>query len=328
MDPAWAPTQAVPTGSSPVADPTGASASAPSGDMPAGMPVAASGPGAPGVSPYAPNYDYAQAPTPYQSQGQPGGAPAAAGWQPIDVGAGRPNAPQGSSKPVTKQWWFWTIIGVVVVALVAGIAIALGGGGDDGDKEAGGDSTSETTKQGGSDSTEGGSDPTADGSDPTGDSTGSSGDVGMSMDNPADPATQSLVIHAGEYDSDPEAYIEVSFGDVNWDATSEVETGSPYTYEEPPSGSAYVRVPVTIVYHGKDKLGSYDVTIDYVKDGSTVSSEYLFADDEFSSQDMPRDGGTATGYFTYIIPTADAHTGVWAVSAFYDSEGEMYMAAK
>ena len=66
-DPAWAPTQAVSTAptaqmgtGAPVADPTGLSASAPSGDY-AGS--------AAGPSPYAANMDYAQSPTPFQSQG-------------------------------------------------------------------------------------------------------------------------------------------------------------------------------------------------------------------------------------------------------------------
>ena len=330
-DPAWAPTQAVPTGGSPVADPTGASASAPSGDLHGGLPVAASGPGvpmgasgpvagsAPGASPYAPNLDYAQAPTPYQSQGQPGGpTPGPGGWQPIDVGAGAGSGGQGGSKPVTKQWWFWTIIGVVVLALVGGLVLALNSGGEKSDPKPNPVSTKAT------------SDPSSGSGDPTASATSSGSDGGTSMDHPADPATQTLIIRAGKYDSDPDAYIEVSFGEVNWDATSDVQTHAKYSYQDPGADKTYVRVPVTIVYHGKDKMSAYNLKIDYVKDGSTISPESIYTDarDEFSDQDMPRDGGTATGYFTYVIPTADAHTGVWAVSAFYSSGGEMYMQAK
>ena len=85
-DPAWAPTQAVSTAptaqmgtNASVADPTGMSASAPSGDY-AGQ--------AAGASPYAANMDYAQSPTPFQGQGAPGG-------RSLRRGAGSPVASVG-----------------------------------------------------------------------------------------------------------------------------------------------------------------------------------------------------------------------------------------
>ena len=88
-------------------------------------------------------------------------------------------------------------------------------------------------------------------------------------------------------------------------------------------------VPVTVTYHGKGQMSSGDVKIDYVNKGNTVEASWdvSLLDDEFTMQDMPRDGGTVTGYFTYAIPKSDEKKGVFAVSGFYGQD-EMYMAAK
>ena len=135
---------------------------------PSGMSAAPSTSSASSASPYAASMDYEQSPTPYQNQPYQGpGMPAdpQASWQPGGVG----NLAGGSpDKPVTKQWWFWTIIAVVVVALVAvGIVVALNLGKDD--------------AKGGS--TKGG----ATHSQPTGGTpnNGNNGGLGTTMDNPA-----------------------------------------------------------------------------------------------------------------------------------------------
>ncbi|SDN55233.1 hypothetical protein SAMN05216355_10690 [Actinomyces ruminicola] len=313
-DAGWAPTQAVPAGASaPVADPTGQSASAPSGDY------------ASGASPYAASMNYAQSPTPYHNQQQaPGASPQAAGWQPIDVGQGGP----GGKKPVTKQWWFWTIIGVVVLALVIGLIVALTGGDDEGEQRSG---TTTSSRSDDSDDSTSKDDSSSDSSsDDKSDDSDSSSDVGTTMDNPGDPEKQQITFTASEYADDPDASFDVAFGSVEWDATSTVESeAGKYRYEDPGSGKVYMRVPVTVTYHGKGKMDAYDLTVDYVKDGNTTEQTNLYIDSEFKQQDMPRDGGTATGYFMFIISEEDAKAqeGVFAVKGFYGSD-ELYMAAK
>ncbi|SHE25990.1 hypothetical protein [Actinomyces glycerinitolerans] len=315
-------------GSAPVADPTGQSASAPSGDYAAG------------ASPYAANMDYAQSPTPYHNQqATPGTSPQAAGWQPIDVGQG---GTPGGQKPVTKQWWFWTIIAVVVLALVIGLIVALTGGDDEPvarPTSTASSRTSDDSRNTTSDDTDDGDDTPSD--DPTSDDTtnddkddsnssSSSSDVGTTMDDPADPEKDVLVFEAGDYEDDPDASFDVQFGSVEWDATSDIETeAGKYFYEDPGSGNVYMRVPVTITYHGKGKMDSYDLTVDYVKDGNTTEATSLYIDSEFRQQDMPRDGGTATGYFMFILSEDDANAqqGVFAVNGYYGTD-ELYMAAK
>ncbi|CED91124.1 hypothetical protein [Actinomyces succiniciruminis] len=317
------PGQAPSSPSAPVADPTGQSASAPSGDY------------AGGASPYAANMDYAQSPTPYHNQQPaPGASPQAAGWQPIDVGQG--GAP-GGNKPVTKQWWFWTIIAVVVLALVIGLIVALTGGDDESDTRTGtttssrssDDSRDTTSNDTSGDDTSDDTD-SDDATSDDADNSGSSSDVGTTMDNPADPEAGPITFKAGEYEDDPDASFDVEFGSVEWDATSAVETeAGKYRYEDPGNGNVYMRVPVTVTYHGKGKMDSYDLTVDFVKDGNTTEATSLYIDSEFGQQDMPRDGGSATGYFMFILSEEDAKAqqGVFAVEGYWGTD-ELYMEAK
>ena len=327
-DPTWAPTQAVSTGSSaPVADPTGAPVSAPSGDYasgpmsspnpmmsaPSGMSAAPSTSSASSASPYAASMDYAQAPTPYQNQPYQGpGMPAdpQASWQPGGVG----NLAGGSpDKPVTKQWWFWTIIAVVVVALVAvGIVVALNLGKDD-------DAKGGSTKGGATHSQPTGGTPN------NGNNGGGSG-KGTTMNNPA--TMQDTITFEGASYDDPDATLEVAFEEVQWDATQAVREGQPYTFESPSANQVYIRLKVKATYHGSGKFSPYSLHIDYVKDGNATSSTSDIADESFTMQTEPRDGGNITGYFTFLVPKDGVKDGVFAISTTYSSGKEVYVKAE
>ena len=316
------------TGSSaPVADPTGAPVSAPSGDYasgpmsspnpmmsaPSGMSAAPSTSSASSASPYAASMDYAQAPTPYQNQPYQGpGMPAdpQASWQPGGVG----NLAGGSpDKPVTKQWWFWTIIAVVVVALVAvGIVVALNLGKDDGAK--GGSTKGGATH----------SQPT--GGTPNNGNNGGGSGKGTTMNNPA--TMQDTITFEGASYDDPDATLEVAFEEVQWDATQAVREGQPYTFESPSANQVYIRLKVKATYHGSGKFSPYSLHIDYVKDGNATSSTSDIADESFTMQTEPRDGGNITGYFTFLVPKDGVKDGVFAISTTYSSGKEVYVKAE
>ena len=338
-DPAWAPTQAVstaPTASlstaSPVADPTGMSASAPSGDY-------ASAPATAGGSPYAANMDYAQSPTPYQPQGAAGGMqPPTGGWQP---NAAAPAGPGNGSKPLTQQWWFWTgIAAVVVVALVIGGIFMFKGDSSDSDTKADSTSSSEPTHQKKSDpdSKKKTSDPDeTDSPAPkktTKTSSPNNNGPGSSEKDPIDPKAGAITLNAGKYDDDPNASVDVTFGDVEWNANESVKAAtSQYSYKEPPAGKVYIRVPVEITYHGQGQFDEYDLKIGFTHDGNTAESEYLVGGQSlFSRQSMPRDGGKAKGDFIFLVDESAANEkkGAFAVSAFsqVDNKNEVYVAAK
>ena len=340
-DPAWAPTQAVstaPTASlstaSPVADPTGMSASAPSGDY-AGAPTT-------GGSPYAANMDYAQSPTPYQPQGAAGGMqPPAGGWQP---NAAAPAGPGNGSKPLTQQWWFWTgIAAVVVVALVIGSIFMFKGDSSESDDKADSTSTSEPksqkkadsdsdSKKKASDSDETDSSDQKSSSSP--DSRSSSNDPGSSKSKPLDPTTGPLEIKAGKYDEDPNASISVKFNPVEWDVNAaDLQAIDRRTYTDPPEGKKYIRVPVEVTYHGEGQFKGRSLKIDYDYQGNTSSALESYSDSGlFIRQDFPRDGGTAKGYYIFLVDAATANDGkaVFAVKAFYDDYNvkEKYVMAK
>jgi len=324
-DPTWAPTQAVSTGSSaPVADPTGAPVSAPSGDYasgtmnsspvgmsaPSGMSAAPSTSSASSASPYAANMDYAQAPTPYQNQPYQGlGMPAdpQTGWQPGvgDPAGGSPN------KPVTKQWWFWTIIAVVIVALVAvGVVVALNLNKDD-DAKGG--------------PTRGGSTHSQPNGGPTG-GTSNNGGKGTTMDNPA--TMQDVITFDSVSSDDSTATVDVSFEEVQWDATQAVRTGERSVFEEPSSDQVYIRLKVKATYHGSGKFSPYGLKIDYVKSGNATEAISSIADDAFTRQTEPRDGGTITGYFTFLVSKDGVKDGVFAVSTSSYNSKEVYVKAE
>ena len=333
-DPAWAPTQAVstaPTASlstaSPVADPTGMSASAPSGDY-AGAPAT-------GGSPYAANMDYAQSPTPYQPQGAAGGMqPPAGGWQP---NAAAPAGPGNGSKPLTQQWWFWTgIAAVVVVALVIGSIFMFKGDSSESDNKADSTSTSEpkSQKKADSDSKNKTSDSDdTDSSDQKKTSKPGSNDPGSNEKNPLDPKAGPITLNAGKYDDDPNASIDVTFGDVEWNANETLKAASgPYGYDDPPAGQVYIRVPVEITYHGEGQFADYRLQVGYTNDGNTAQpTSSVGGKSLFSRQSMPRDGGKAKGDFVFLIDssTANEKKGAFTVSAFsqVDNKNEVYVAA-
>ncbi|SPT54128.1 Uncharacterised protein [Actinomyces bovis] len=299
-------------------------------------PVAGS---APSSSPYAANLDYAQAPTPYHSAP---GQPQVAGWQPVDVsGAG-----QAAATPVTKQWWFWALIVGVVAALVlvAGLVYAMSG--DDDPKPVSQPSNSTSSEP--DPTTEPSEDPApptqvatvnptaAPSAAPSANQSAApkqGGDVGKTRENPIDPTVNGLTFHASKYSDDPKAYIEVQFGAVTWDATEALRASmSKYSFEDPGDGNQYMRVPVTLTYHGKGQFEKYQLTVDYVDDNaSSYKAKSIYnlggTQDDFNRMDMPRDGGSVTGNFTFVIPSGQVNKGVFAVKAFYGSD-ELYVKAK
>lgn len=338
-DPAWAPTQAVSTAptaplstSSPVADPTGMSASAPSGDY-AGPPASV------GASPYAANMDYAQSPTPYQPQGAAGGMqPPTGGWQP---NAAVPAGPGNGSKPLTQQWWFWTgIAAVVVVALVIGGVFMFKGDSSDSDNKA--DSTSSSEPDNPKKSDPGPKKKASDSDEtdspnpkkPTKTSKPSNNGPGSSEKDPIDPKAGAITLNAGKYDDDPNASVDVTFGDVEWNANESIKAvTNQYSYKEPPAGKVYIRVPVEITYHGQGQFDEYDLKVGFTHEGNTAESELIIGGQSlFNRQSMPRDGGKAKGDFVFLVDESAANEkkGAFAVSAFsqVDNKNEVYVAAK
>ena len=136
---------------------------------------------------------------------------------------------------------------------------------------------------------------------------------------------------AGHGGLEPAPGVDVTFGVVEWDATQQLkDSSSKYSWTEPPAGYVYVRVPVSVTYHGTGQFNYTDLDVDYVQNGNTTSPEdYISYEirDEFKRQDMPRDGGTAKGYITFLMTTeqTQAKDGVWAVEALSNYNEATYI---
>nr|WP_300336605.1 hypothetical protein [Actinomyces sp.] len=305
--------------------PSVASAPSYSGETTAFPAAAPTLPGAPG-DPAAPSAPAFAAPA-----GPVGPAgPTAGGWQPVDVAA-----PGGGKDPLTRKWWFWLIIVLVVLAVVGGtvgavLALVKGSGTDSAGHASSEVSVSAPAAETDSEDASG-PDAEADRSQAPRAAKG----PGSSMDNPVDPS-QTVTFKAGQFDDDPQASMDVTLGAVEWNANDSIKAafdalGYSEGYKDPGAGKVYMRVPVTVTYHGSGQLNSFELSMDYVKDGNTHTAEPVFLDDEFDVQDMPRDGGSVTGYYTYVINASDTNSGVFAASAFssrYDGTGEVYIQAK
>ena len=122
--------------------------------------------------------------------------------------------------------------------------------------------------------------------------------------------------------------LDVAFEEVQWDATQAVREDQPYTFESPSASQVYIRLKIRATYHGKGKFNPYGLHVDYVKDGNATSPSTDIADESFTSQTEPRDGGSITGFFTFLVPKDGVKDGVFAISTSYTGENEVYVKAE
>ena len=146
------------------------------------------------------------------------------------------------------------------------------------------------------------------------------------MDNPA--TMQDVITFDSVSSDDSTATVDVSFEEVQWDATQAVRTGERSVFEEPSSDQVYIRLKVKATYHGSGKFSPYGLKIDYVKGGNATEAISSIADDAFTRQTEPRDGGTITGYFTFLVSKDGVKDGVFAVSTSSYNSKEVYVKAE
>ena len=149
---------------------------------------------------------------------------------------------------------------------------------------------------------------------------------GTTMTNPA--TMQDVITFDSVSSDDSTATVDVSFEEVQWDATQAVRTGERSVFEEPSSDQVYIRLKVKATYHGSGKFSPYSLHIDYVKDGNATSSTSDIADESFTMQTEPRDGGNITGYFTFLVSKDGVKDGVFAVSTSSYNSKEVYVKAE
>ncbi|WP_193103694.1 hypothetical protein [Brachybacterium sp. FME24] len=123
--------------------------------------------------------------------------------------------------------------------------------------------------------------------------------------------------------------LDVTLGEVNWDATDAVmESNSANT--QPGEEETYLLVPVSVTYHGDGTAEPLLLLlVDYVSDaGNTYTDEYAITPKTSLDVGTLHDGGSGEWEVGIIIPTDQAKTGAFTVSALLDfSNDPVWVAA-
>lgn len=114
--------------------------------------------------------------------------------------------------------------------------------------------------------------------------------------------------------------FDVSFGEINWDATSVIEAENTFN-ADPADGMKYIMLAVTITNTDDEEWSPagtfFWADIKLVSDGRGFSEGTLVVTpNDLSSQGELYPGGTATGNVVFEVPT-DVASGVWDVDGVY-----------
>lgn len=114
--------------------------------------------------------------------------------------------------------------------------------------------------------------------------------------------------------------FDVSFGEINWDATAVIEAENMFN-PDPATGSKYIMVPVTITNTGDAEWSPHGTffwaDIKLVSNGRGFSEgTVVVAPNSLSDQGDLYPGGVATGNVVFEVP-ADVSAGVWDVDGTF-----------
>ena len=117
--------------------------------------------------------------------------------------------------------------------------------------------------------------------------------------------------------------LDVTIGEVNWDATDAVMEANEFN-EEPGEGETYIVVPVTMTYHGEDTAEpGFSLMVDYVAEtGNSYSDEGSVTAKSWIDAGTLHDGGTAEWELGIIVPEDQVKTGSFSVSSLLDFTGD------
>lgn len=109
--------------------------------------------------------------------------------------------------------------------------------------------------------------------------------------------------------------LDVTIGEVNWDATDEVMGANEFN-EEPGEGETYILVPVSMTYHGDGTSEpGFSLMVDYVTEGgNSYSDAGSVTPNSWLDVGTLHDGGTAEWEIGILIPADQAKNGHFTVS--------------
>lgn len=117
--------------------------------------------------------------------------------------------------------------------------------------------------------------------------------------------------------------LDVTIGEVNWDATDAVMKANEFN-EEPGEDETYIVVPVTMTYHGDETAEpGFSIAVDYVAEtGNSFRDEGAVTSKSWIDVNTLHDGGTAEWELGIIVPKDQVKTGLFTVSALLDFTGD------
>lgn len=117
--------------------------------------------------------------------------------------------------------------------------------------------------------------------------------------------------------------LDVTIGEVNWDATDEVMGANEFN-EEPGEGETYILVPVSMTYHGDGTSEpGFSLMVDYVTEGgNSYSDAGSVTPKSWIDVGTLHDGGTAEWEIGIVIPADQAKNGHFTVSPLLNFSAE------
>ena len=114
--------------------------------------------------------------------------------------------------------------------------------------------------------------------------------------------------------------VDVTVGEVNWDATEAVLAVPYMENPEPAAGNRYITVPLTLTYHGAEEtIGGLLVLPTYVTGGGAeIQTATAIAPDYEGYIATVNDGDTVSFEVVFEIPDADANSGQFTFVTFAD----------
>ena len=257
-------------------------------------------------------------------QDQPGFAPAFGA-------AGTPGvAPQGGEPKKSKKVPILICAGCAVLAL---LLVIVGGGiflltrGGDEPTSGGGATTSqeETTAE---ETTEESEEPTDEATteeeateeeseEPTEEESEGSGGEGAGTQDAPYAVGETFTLEDGEGGT-----LDVTIGEVNWDATGAVMDTNEFN-TEPGDDETYILVPVELTYHGDGTAEPFlALTVEYVAEGNTYSDEGAVTPNSAWDAGTLHDGGSVEYDVGIIVPKDRVEVGMLQVDVLFNFSSE------
>lgn len=239
--------------------------------------------------------------SPYGQQPSPAAAPAFGGADASGTsgaGGAQPPAKGGKGKYVLFGCIGCAVLVIILALVGTGIFLVVRNG-DDGGSTTG----QEQTEGGGSGSDDSGGE----------DSGSGSGSGAGTQDDPYSAGS------TFEVENGSGGTLEVTVGEINWDATDEVmEANSLNT--EPEAGETYILVPLTATYSGSDTQSTLATTVEFVGPSGTGYTDEDLTITPHDTTDVPElaDGETGEWEVGIRVPTDDTGSGVVSINPGYD----------